>query len=183
MFTNVDNIYKGVIAMLNEKLRQYRKAKGWTQDDLAERSGYSRSSIINWESGKRAPRTVDIDRLAIVLGVSPRELINDVSNTQSNETNQDTYPLPSGVGAGSTSETGYAYWGGVLDKSLKLAESKNLQEIKLVAPLLKLAYHALLQVIDSVHDSPQEVISEVSTYNGDNSNYTGNTLNLAKAIA
>lgn len=63
--------------MLNEKLRQYRKARGWTQDDLAERSGFSRSSIINWESGKRAPRSVDIDKLAIVLGVQPRNLIDD----------------------------------------------------------------------------------------------------------
>ena len=70
--------------MIKDKLATIRKSKGWTQNDLAERSGYSRSSIINWETGKRAPRTVDIERLAIALGVSPSDFL-EVGNSNDNQ--------------------------------------------------------------------------------------------------
>ena len=166
--------------MLTEKLKQYRKARGWTQDDLAERSGFSRSSIINWESGKRAPRTVDIDKLAMVLGVSARELINDASGTEIQDTPQDAWPLPFGVGQGNT--VGFAYWGGVLDTAINLAKSKNLQQIKIVAGLLKTAYEALAQTIREQEGS-RETVTNASAYNSENSTYEGNILTLDKAIA
>ena len=166
--------------MLNDKLKQYRKARGWTQDDLAERSGFSRSSIINWESGKRAPRTVDIDKLAMVLGVSARDLVTDASNTANNEIPQNTWLLPASL----RQETGggFAYWGGVVDMAIKLADSKNLQQIKTVAHLLKIAYDTLLQTLQEQNAS-QEAVASVSAYNGDHSTYKGNTLTLGKAIA
>ena len=101
---------------LNERLKKYREKRGWTQADLAERSGYSRSSIINWENGKRAPRTVDIDKLALVLGILPRDLVDDspdflegsVSNTDTKQTEK-------------VEQTGFAYRGGVLDRAQRLA--------------------------------------------------------------
>ena len=120
--------------MLKEKLKQYRQAKGWTQDDLAKRSVYSRSSIINWEKGNRAPRTADIDRLAIVLGIQPRNLLVDDTEDTDNNIHADAWLLPQGLGKNKTGN--FAYWGGVLDTAKNLAESNNLQQIKLAAPLL-----------------------------------------------
>ena len=164
--------------MLGEKLRQYRKARGWKQEDLAERSGYSRSSIINWENGKRAPRTVDIDKLAMVLGISPRDLLNnDIDPTKSDIQQELASPLPD-FSLGATK--GYAYWGGVLDNSLKLAESRDLQEIQLVVPLLRLAYETLVGVIEKSASISDNLTDGVSAYNGNNSTYSSNTLNIGK---
>lgn len=170
--------------MLNEKLRQYRKARGWTQDDLAERSGFSRSSIINWESGKRAPRSVDIDKLAIVLGVQPRNLIDDSQDIVSDVISKDAWLLTPGLEQNKQAENtivGLSYWGGVLNTVMHLADTKNLQQIKMVASLLKMAYETLSQVIEQLQVTPKGTVASVSAYNGDNSNYTGNTLNLEKA--
>ena len=168
--------------MLKEKLKQYRQAKGWTQDDLAKRSGYSRSSIINWEKGNRAPRTADIDRLAIVLGIQPRNLlVDDIEDTDNNNIPADAWLLPQGLGENKTGN--FAYWGGVLDTATNLAESNNLQQIKLVAPLLKLAYETLLKAIKHEKDSTQETSPTVSAYNGDHSSYTGNTLTIGNTPA
>ena len=164
--------------MLKEKLRQYRQAKGWTQDDLAKRSGYSRSSIINWEKGTRAPRTADIDKLAIVLGIQPRNLlVDDTEDAKGNDIPTGTWLLPQGLGEGAEEHnTGnFAYWGGVLDTATNLADSKNLQQIKLVVPLLKLAYETLLKVLDREKATPKEATPTVSVYSGDHSSYAGNT--------
>lgn len=57
-------------------VRVVREALGWTQQDLADRSGYSQSTISRIESGKtRAARDTDVlADLAQVLGVSPAVL-------------------------------------------------------------------------------------------------------------
>lgn len=166
--------------MLKDKLKRYRKARGWTQDDLAEHSGYSRSSIINWETGKRAPRSVDIEKLAIVLGVLPTDLISEIpAENQDISVNTDTLPLR----IRQEIATGYAYWGGVLDSAIKLANSDKLQEIKLVTPLLKLAYEALIKAIEQSNSEADTIRDDrgVSAYNGHNSSYNGNSLTVAKA--
>ena len=166
--------------MLNERLKKYREKRGWTQADLAERSGYSRSSIINWENGKRAPRTVDIDKLALVLGILPRDLVDDspdflessVSNTDTKQTEK-------------VEQTGFAYWGGVLDRAQRLAEGKNMQEISLIIPLLKLAYETLASVQLSL---TQELLpvqhdgtSVLMPVNGGHHNKNTQNVNIATA--
>ena len=168
---------KGVIFMLNENLRQHRKAKGWTQDELAERSGYSRSSIINWENGKRAPRTADIDKLAITLGISPRDLINDTNFSEQSDLQSNSDVSNSEI----ATMTGYTYWGSVLDKSLKLAETNNMYEINLVFPLLKCAYEALANVIEKSTPVSEHTGNGVSAYNGNHSSYTGNNITVETA--
>ena len=171
--------------MLNERLKEYRKKKGWTQDDLAERSGYSRSSIINWETGKRAPRTVDIDKLAIVLGIPPRKLLEDDSDTQNDNITISGGILPEGLGqtkADSSGVVGLSYWGGVLHTAMQVADTKNLQQIKLVASLLKSAYDTLAQVIEQAQIEPKGTPT-VSAYNGSHSSYINSTLKLEQATA
>lgn len=173
--------------MLKEKLKQYRQAKGWTQDDLAKRSGYSRSSIINWEKGNRAPRTADIEKLAFVLGVQPLNLLidDDVDNTVSNEPQAETWLLPKGLGEKKIGD--FAYWGGVLDTAKNLADSKNLQQIQIVTPLLKIAYEMLMAVIEqettNSKGASKETTPTISAYNGDNSSYKDNSLTINEATA
>ena len=167
--------------MIGDKIRQIRKSKGWKQEDLAERSGYSRSSIINWETGKRAPRADDIERLALILGVSTFELISDTKILQDKNISNEVSLLPPGLGTGRA--TGVAYWGGVLDSARKLAETRDLGEIKLILPLLKLAYETLLSVKEQSQEKEASNIDGFSAYNGNNSQYFYNTLNANAGVA
>ncbi|MER7842504.1 tetratricopeptide repeat protein [Kitasatospora sp. NPDC096077] len=52
-------------------LRECRLAAGWSQDELADRSGVSARSISALEKGGRRPRMSSVLRLAEALGVDP----------------------------------------------------------------------------------------------------------------
>ncbi|MER7706392.1 tetratricopeptide repeat protein [Kitasatospora sp. NPDC097605] len=54
-------------------LRQYRHSTGWTQEELAERSGISAHAISVLESGRRRPRLSSVARLATALGLDPAD--------------------------------------------------------------------------------------------------------------
>ncbi len=43
---------------------------GWSQADLARRMFVTQPSVADWESGRKAPHTKNLIRLAILLGVS-----------------------------------------------------------------------------------------------------------------
>lgn len=54
---------------LGKKIRTLRKTRGLSQEDLAHLMGFKRSTISNWEIGRRNPSIQDVDGLARVLGV------------------------------------------------------------------------------------------------------------------
>jgi transcriptional regulator with XRE-family HTH domain len=54
---------------LGERLRSLRAAKGWTFDELAERSGLSKPFLSRLESGNRQPSIAAVLTLARVFGV------------------------------------------------------------------------------------------------------------------
>ena len=54
----------------NEKLRQARKAKGITQEDLADEIGSHPASVSNYETGRSMPSTLTLIDLCEVLDVS-----------------------------------------------------------------------------------------------------------------
>jgi transcriptional regulator with XRE-family HTH domain len=51
------------------------KDRGLTQEELAERSGFSQQYISGLEQGRRNPTIVSIYELATALGVSHMELV------------------------------------------------------------------------------------------------------------
>lgn len=77
---------------IGEKLKLVREKQGFTQSKLAEISGYSRNSIINWEQGKRSPTYEMLAKLASALGVTTDELIGRTSFADA--TNEDTKKEP-----------------------------------------------------------------------------------------
>lgn len=60
---------------LGQRIVQYRKALGLSQEELADRVGVSRQAVSKWELDETQPDTDNIIRLAQVLGVSTDELL------------------------------------------------------------------------------------------------------------
>lgn len=56
-------------------LREFRKAAGVTQEDLAFQSGYHPTYIGQLERGKKSPSLRTIMKLASVLGTNGSELL------------------------------------------------------------------------------------------------------------
>lgn len=56
-----------------------RRAKGLTQEQVAERSGFSQQYISGLEQGRRNPTVVSVYELAQALGVNYLELLTERS--------------------------------------------------------------------------------------------------------
>lgn len=62
---------------LGERLRRERTTRGWSLDDLAARSGVSRSMIAAVETGGKAPTIVVLHRIASGLGLRMTSLMDE----------------------------------------------------------------------------------------------------------
>ncbi|MFT0800332.1 helix-turn-helix transcriptional regulator [Bacillus swezeyi] len=60
--------------MKNYKLIQARKARGFTQEKLAEKLEYRKSTISNWENGYSTPKMDDAFKVAEILETDIKEL-------------------------------------------------------------------------------------------------------------
>ena len=58
------------------RLLAYRRAYGYSQEDLAEKIGVSRQAVSKWERAEAAPDTDNLIALAALYGVLIDELIN-----------------------------------------------------------------------------------------------------------
>ena len=54
---------------IGKKLKQLRKSRGLTQEQVAEKVEITRSTISNYEIGRRTPHLKDLSALASVFGV------------------------------------------------------------------------------------------------------------------
>ena len=57
-----------------EKLSAARKAKGFSQEELAAKIDVSRQAVSKWENGTAQPETANILKLCETLEISPNEL-------------------------------------------------------------------------------------------------------------
>ena len=62
---------------LGPRIRAARKAKGMTQEDLAESIGAARPSISNWENNKVKPDSESLSKLAEILDVPLSQLLDN----------------------------------------------------------------------------------------------------------
>lgn len=67
--------------MLTERLKQARKQKGFTQDELAKRLGTQKSTISNYETGYSKPSNEMLAALADMLDVSTDFLLGRISSS------------------------------------------------------------------------------------------------------
>jgi transcriptional regulator with XRE-family HTH domain len=64
--------------LVGSNVKRIRQAKGLTQEQLAELSGFSQQYISGLEQGRRNPTIVTIYELATVLGVDHVELVSPI---------------------------------------------------------------------------------------------------------
>lgn len=62
---------------LGQRIQQARRAKGFTQEDLAHQAGLDFSYINQPENGKRNPSLATLYKIATALGVPLKALIPD----------------------------------------------------------------------------------------------------------
>src|SRR3954469_2703076 len=61
---------------IGERIRRHRTTRGWTLDELAERSGVSRRMVINIEHGEGNPSIATLLRISDALGVGLPVLVD-----------------------------------------------------------------------------------------------------------
>lgn len=61
--------------VVGENVRRNRTRKGLTQEQFAEKSGFSQQYLSDLERGRRNPTIVTIYELAAALGISHVELV------------------------------------------------------------------------------------------------------------
>lgn len=66
--------------LVGTNVRRLRLARGLTQEQFADVSGFSQQYISGLESGKRNPTVVSLHDLAQALGVTPMELLEPDEN-------------------------------------------------------------------------------------------------------
>src|SRR3712207_1813217 len=62
--------------LIGGRVRQHRTARGWTLDELADRSGVSRRMVINIEHGEGNPSIATLLRISDALGVGLPALVD-----------------------------------------------------------------------------------------------------------
>ncbi len=77
--------------MIN-KIKEFRKSKNLTQDDLAKELGVTRKTINQIESGNVLPKIEVAYKLSIILGATVEQLfINDDYNKHSKKQQEETF--------------------------------------------------------------------------------------------
>jgi DNA-binding XRE family transcriptional regulator len=71
----MDKFQKGGDEMAKIPLNAARVAAGLTQEELGEKMGVSRQTIINWETGKQEMKTVYLYAFCHVTGFSEDDIL------------------------------------------------------------------------------------------------------------
>lgn len=67
--------------VVRENIKSLRKALGWSQELLAEKTGVSAPYITQIEAGKRKPSLDIVEKLAFALGVEYKVLFEPCNST------------------------------------------------------------------------------------------------------
>ena len=85
---------------ISKNIKRLRMDRDWTQEQLAEKVGVTRSTVTQWETGWSKPRMGAVEKLAAVFGVSTSYMVND----QSDISNFVDVPLYGSIAAGTPIE-------------------------------------------------------------------------------
>ncbi len=80
---------------IGQRVLATRVRRGWTQQDLADKSEMARANIARLEAGKHAPKLETLRRIAVALGLEASDLLKEPSTRPGVE---DSQWLESGAG-------------------------------------------------------------------------------------
>lgn len=63
--------------IISERIKELRKSKSLTQDELAAKSNLSKNAIWNYENNKRNPKYETLEKIAVALDISVSELLGE----------------------------------------------------------------------------------------------------------
>jgi transcriptional regulator with XRE-family HTH domain len=95
---------EAVTAAIAAQLRKYRGERGWTLDEMAERSGVSRRMLVNLERGSVNPSIVTLLRISDALGVGLPALVDAARKPSLSITRSGTAPVLWRGSCGGTAE-------------------------------------------------------------------------------
>lgn len=83
---------------IGDKILNMRKARGWSQEELAERVGVTRQAVSRWESNSAKPDAEKIVDICDLFGVSADYLLRDKYAGEGElEGDTETVPTPARV--------------------------------------------------------------------------------------
>ena len=71
----MNNNFENELTQFGIAIKKLRERRNLTQEDVLERTGIARSSLVEIETGKRFPRGINILRLCVVFEVTPDQLM------------------------------------------------------------------------------------------------------------
>lgn len=66
-------------------LAEQRKARMWTQSDLAEKVGVSQNSVSRWETGESFPSKANLQKIAELFDVTVQDIYTAITRPPSEE--------------------------------------------------------------------------------------------------
>lgn len=75
--------------MIGMNLKALRKAKGYSQEEVAEKINVSRQSVAKWESEESIPDVIKCSELANLYEISLDELVHDKISVEEESTNSE----------------------------------------------------------------------------------------------
>lgn len=67
---------------VGEKILRLRKARGWSQEELADQVGVSRQAVSRWESDSAKPDADKVVALCDLFGISADYLLRDMASCE-----------------------------------------------------------------------------------------------------
>jgi len=67
-----------VYSLISLKIRHIRETLGMTQEELAKRTGYTRVSIVNIETGRQRLPLHQVEEIARALGITTKHLLRGI---------------------------------------------------------------------------------------------------------
>ncbi len=64
------------MSQFGENIREARRKKGYSQEELADMMGISTSSIDNFENEQKYPSITNLHKISLYLEVLPKDLIH-----------------------------------------------------------------------------------------------------------
>ena len=78
---------------MGEKILNMRKARGWNQEELAERIGVTRQAVSRWESDSAKPDADKIIAICDLFGVSADYLLRDQYSGEGSAAQPEKHPV------------------------------------------------------------------------------------------